>query len=328
MNRFYRRRLSLLSMILAASSFMLSGLICTGTSLAQESDAPTSSRQLLRSYRSIYQEFVDEFRAADGESRRIELLETATTEIHQLLEPHQRGELIEGVLPELAGTRIIDMKPVFLDVIQNHPELPAKALALYSLARYFGTNGQDELCMMSLQQLDRSFGDLEYDGRTYSEHVAELTYFFENLAVGRQAPAISGEDVDGALFQLSDYRGKVVMLRFWGHWCPACRAMYPYEREVVERYSNAPFALIGVNSDQRETTRRAQQSDALTWRSFWDGGDTMGPIAKTFAVSHWPTIIVVDADGVIQYRSQGLAEDQLNEVLDRLVLEAGQKRGS
>ena len=37
-------------------------------------------------------------------------------------------------------------------------------------------------------------------------------------AVGREAPEISGEDIDGVPFKLSDYRGRVVLLDFWGHW--------------------------------------------------------------------------------------------------------------
>ena len=36
--------------------------------------------------------------------------------------------------------------------------------------------------------------------------------------VGKAAPEIDGEDVDGQRFKLSDYRGKVVLLNFWGHW--------------------------------------------------------------------------------------------------------------
>ncbi len=38
------------------------------------------------------------------------------------------------------------------------------------------------------------------------------------LAVGNMAPDIEGEDIDGTKFKLSDYRGKVVVLDFWGHW--------------------------------------------------------------------------------------------------------------
>ena len=39
-----------------------------------------------------------------------------------------------------------------------------------------------------------------------------------NLAIGKPAPEIAGEDIDGKQFKLSDYRGKVVLLDFWGHW--------------------------------------------------------------------------------------------------------------
>ena len=39
-----------------------------------------------------------------------------------------------------------------------------------------------------------------------------------DLAIGKVAPEISGVDVDGRKFKLSDYRGKVVVLDFWGDW--------------------------------------------------------------------------------------------------------------
>jgi hypothetical protein len=39
-----------------------------------------------------------------------------------------------------------------------------------------------------------------------------------SLRLGQPAPEIEGEDLDGQIFKLSDYRGKVVLLDFWGHW--------------------------------------------------------------------------------------------------------------
>ncbi|MHB1425168.1 MAG: TlpA family protein disulfide reductase [Gemmataceae bacterium] len=53
--------------------------------------------------------------------------------------------------------------------------------------------------------------------------------------VGKPAPEIEAEDIDGKKFKLSDYRGKVVLLDFWGNWRPPCRAMYPHERSLVKR---------------------------------------------------------------------------------------------
>jgi len=41
---------------------------------------------------------------------------------------------------------------------------------------------------------------------------------FRTLRVGKEAPEISGKDLEGKEFKLSDYRGKVVLLDFWGNW--------------------------------------------------------------------------------------------------------------
>jgi hypothetical protein len=46
---------------------------------------------------------------------------------------------------------------------------------------------------------------------------AEL-FEIRHLAVGKVAPDIAGDDLDGVAFKLSDYRGKVVLLDFWGNW--------------------------------------------------------------------------------------------------------------
>ena len=140
------------------------------------------------------------------------------------------------------------------------------------------------------------------------------------LLVG--ALVLAGEDADGTVFRLSDYRGKVVMLRFWGDWCPACRAMFDFERQLVKKHKNRPFALVGVNSDSRERLKSAQRRANLTWRSIWDGGDTRGPIANVYRVDEWPTIIVIDADGIIRFRAEGLNEEHLEKVLERFIQEA------
>ena len=48
---------------------------------------------------------------------------------------------------------------------------------------------------------------------------AKNTLFaMQNLAIGKQAPEIVGEDLDGVEFKLSDYRGQIVFLNFWGDW--------------------------------------------------------------------------------------------------------------
>ena len=54
--------------------------------------------------------------------------------------------------------------------------------------------------------------------RTYQSMAERALYEMHNLAVGMVAPEIQGDDLDGVNFKLSDYRGKVVVLDFWGDW--------------------------------------------------------------------------------------------------------------
>src|SRR5262245_40391231 len=97
--------------------------------------------------------------------------------------------------------------------------------------------------------------------------------------------------------------------------------MYPHERSLVQRLQNEPFALIGINSDtSRDQLKAVIERENMTWRSFFDGGGTEGPIATTWNVSGWPTIYVIDQKGVIRFKN--VREKQLDEAVDALLAEA------
>ena len=100
--------------------------------------------------------------------------------------------------------------------------------------------------------------------------------------------------------------------------------MYPHERSLVKRLEGKPFALLGINSDShREKLKEVLKREKITWRSWWDGGNTSGPIASKWNVTGWPTIYVLDAKGVIRYR--GLRDKKLDEAVDTLLQEIAQK---
>ena len=95
--------------------------------------------------------------------------------------------------------------------------------------------------------------------------------------------------------------------------------MYPHERSLVQRLEGKPFALLGVNSDTKDRVRQAMKKENITWRSWWDGGNTGGPIAKAWNVSGWPTIYVLDAKGVIRYKN--VREKEMDKAVDKLLAE-------
>lgn len=83
--------------------------------------------------------------------------------------------------------------------------------------------------------------------------------------------------------------------------------MYPHERSLVEEQKGKPFAILGVNSDT-DLTKLAPRlvEERIAWRSFWNGPEgTKGPISKAWHVSGWPTVYVIDHEGVIRHKSHG-----------------------
>lgn len=124
-----------------------------------------------------------------------------------------------------------------------------------------------------------------------------------NLKIGGVAPEIEGRDLEGKPLKLGDYRGRVVVVVFWGSWCGPCMAMVPHERELWARHRGGPFTLLGVNcGDSIEKARKTAADNQMDWPSFHDGEDSRGgPTTTSYDVHKYPTVYVIDAKGVIRY---------------------------
>lgn len=98
--------------------------------------------------------------------------------------------------------------------------------------------------------------------------------------------------------------------------------MYPHERSLVKELKDRPFALIGVNSDaDLENIRSIVKEKNITWRSFWNGPEgPSGPIAKAWNVRGWPTVYLIDAQGVIRVKNP--RGEAIDESIQKLLAEA------
>jgi len=142
------------------------------------------------------------------------------------------------------------------------------------------------------------------------EALARVRFHIEYLMPGRVAPNIIGKDTEGVEFELEEYRGKIVAVIFSGQWCGPCRGEYPYQRGMLEAFKDRDVVLLGVNSDAvLDTIVHAKDRERLDYRTWWDGhgqpdADLVaaeGPIATQWNVVGWPTIYVIDEEGVIRH---------------------------
>jgi thiol-disulfide isomerase/thioredoxin len=213
-------------------------------------------------------------------------------------------------------------------VIEKSSSREARGLASYWLAYRLRDKAADELSGVEadkaaseaeslLQMVAAKYADVSSDKRgPLGARAAIALAELRRLAVGHVAPEIEGVDGDGKHFRLSEYRGKVVVLDFWGHWCPDCRGVYPRQKELAKRFEGKPFALVGINSDEnKDELKKNLQKRGVTWRYWWDGGSRTGPIATAWNIQNWPTIYVLDQKGVIRYRGH----EELAEKLEQLV---------
>jgi peroxiredoxin len=151
------------------------------------------------------------------------------------------------------------------------------------------------------------YGDVKYLRGNLKDSAEAMLFEVQHLSVGQVAPDIEGHDLEGKPLRLSDYRGKVVLLVYWGTWCGPCMAAVPEHAALLQRMDGKPFAIVGVNSDaDAASAHKIGTEKGITWRSWWDGGGTQGPIASRWNVHGWPTLYLLDAQGTIRFKGEML----------------------
>ncbi|MFN0052382.1 MAG: trypsin-like peptidase domain-containing protein [Planctomycetales bacterium] len=162
--------------------------------------------------------------------------------------------------------------------------------------------------------------DPEHPFHRLGPEAEDLQYRLGQLAVGRQAPEITGRGQDGSEMRLSDYRGKVVLIDFWVSWCPPCQKMLEHNRALVAALKDRPFALLGVFMDDEPELSPLVAKNAVTWPNWVDGPE--GSIGPQYRISVFPTVFIVDHKGAIRHHLiGGLDGDELRKRIDELLKE-------
>lgn len=117
------------------------------------------------------------------------------------------------------------------------------------------------------------------------------------IETGDAVPDFAFTDVDGVERHLSDYRGKVVLLDFWGIWCKPCVAEVPHLVDTYERFRDRGFEIVGVNyRDDEETLRSFLDDNGMSWMQTREGRGA-NPIHELYSIRAWPSYYLIDESG-------------------------------
>jgi thiol-disulfide isomerase/thioredoxin len=136
------------------------------------------------------------------------------------------------------------------------------------------------------------------------------------------APDFTATTLTGSQLSFSAYRGRVVVVNFWGSWCPPCRAEAPTLAVTAEQYKSAGVAFLGV--DVRDTTASAlafTREFGITYPSVADSGSQITlDFTSVVPIAGTPTTLVIDRTGHVAGAVFGAATTQeLTDILNQVV---------
>ncbi len=184
---------------------------------------------------------------------------------------------------------IKDLEYTFYD---KHPESYVTAYSLIITGRDLTTDSLKLFYDRFPEKLKRS---------SYGKNVyAQLEK--RKLGVpGTLAAEFTTSDINGNKFSLADFRGKYVLLDFWGSWCVPCRKENPHLKELYSKYKEKEIEFIGIaaDDDTQEAWRKAVKDDGLPWPQILKGKESERDIAKHYNIIYYPTKILIDKKGEI-----------------------------
>jgi thiol-disulfide isomerase/thioredoxin len=140
------------------------------------------------------------------------------------------------------------------------------------------------------------------------------------LEIGKPMPDFSFIDFDNKKRALADFRGKYLLVDFWGLWCVDCRREIPYQFEAYKRFRARGFEILGMDTyEKMEQVKPVLQKSGIIWtQAQFDS--IKGLVESSYRIQEYPSAILLGPDGKVLVLDQNLLRaDELLKTLDRIL---------
>lgn len=161
--------------------------------------------------------------------------------------------------------------------------------------------------------LDKSILDTKY-GKLAQEKLNQL----RGTTIGYPALNFAQADPSGKMVNLTDLKGKYVLVDFWASWCGPCRAENPNVVNAYNKYKDKGFTVLGVSFDQnKDKWLQAIEADKLAWTQVSDLKGWGNEAGKLYGISSIPQNLLLDKEGKIV--AKNLRGPELDAKLEEII---------
>ncbi|WP_316803426.1 TlpA disulfide reductase family protein [Pedobacter nototheniae] len=224
-------------------------------------------------------------------------------------QPQNRAAILDAMRPQYESY----IKQLNNAVIKFAADNKGTLASFYAMNTLSPQEYEAELVKFSDEIKDQIKGNATVD--TFVKQMQLL----KTVQVGQPAPTFTMNTADGKAINLTDYKGKYILLDFWASWCQPCRQENPNVVKVYNKFKAKNFDILGISLDtDKEAWLGAVKADGLAWQHVSELKDFNGTTVRKYQVQAIPSSFLIDPNGKIV--AKNLRGEELDAFLTKTLL--------